>query len=224
MAEIFARNLRVVAAVHAGIVILLVLTGLWKGCERRKKDVVIPMEFLVAVPPAAEEKKAEKENTEDKIPSEVPLKTASRKPEEKKPVKKPVKISTKPAARPSETKPAAKPLSAEEIKKLLEKGARPSDRTVIPDDDSICFGLVQQAFHDAWVQPSAAEAGNAVVEAEIRLALDGTVLSSQVVKSSGVDVMDQSVVKALRFVRKVGGLDRGFLERHGAITISFRVE
>ena len=84
--------------------------------------------------------------------------------------------------------------------------------------------MVRQAFHDAWTQPSAVEAGDAVVEAEIRFSADGRVTSARVKKRSGIEAMDVSVAKALTYVKRVSGLTRDFLIRHDTITISFRVE
>ena len=84
--------------------------------------------------------------------------------------------------------------------------------------------MVKQAFHDAWAQPSAAEAGDAVAVAEIRFAADGAVISAKLKKPSGVAVLDQSVRRSLKYVKRVSGLTPDFLKRNSVITISFRVE
>lgn len=218
----FTRNLKIVSGVHLALIVFLLASGWFRGCERKNKDVIIPMEFLVEVPPAEQGPQA------DDIP--MVIKQPVKKPAEnpvpvKKPVKKTVKISHKVVQNPNITQPVKKPLTPEEIQKLLERGAKPSDRTVIPPtDDGLYYALVRQAFHDAWVQPSHAEAGDAIVEAEIRFALDGSVISARIKTPSGVTVMDTSVAKALGYVKRVSGLTRDFISRHDRITIDFKVE
>lgn len=219
MTSSFARNLKIVTGVHIALIACLFASGWFKGCSKPKKDVVIPLEFLVEVPASVQSQPDDGMT----IPAKDPVVKKPIKKPVKKPVKKPIKISDKVVSNPNIKKPV-KPLTPEEIQKLLAQGAKPSDRTVIPDDDTIHFAMVKQAFHDAWVQPSITEAGDAVVEVEIKFAGDGTVVGARLKTASGVSVMDASVEKALKYVKRVSGLTSDFLERHGTITISFRVE
>jgi len=218
----FARNLKIVTGVHLALLVFLLGSGWFRGCERKNKDIIIPMELLVEVPPSDPGQKTDdmpmliKEPVKKPVKDPVPI---------KKPEKKPVKISNKVVSDPNLNKPVSKPLTPEEIERLLLKGAKPSDRTVIPPtDDGLHYALVRQAFHDAWIQPSLEEAGNAVVEVEIRFAGDGSVISARISKPSGSAVMDASVAKALSYVRRVSGLTQDFISRHDRITINFKVE
>jgi hypothetical protein len=219
MTASFTKHLKIVASVHIILIIGLFVSGWMKSCTKSKKDVIIPMEFLVEMPAA------EQTAPVNDIPSPIkqPVKKPIKKPV-KKPTKKPIKISDTVITNPLNKRPPKKLLTAEEIQKLLDKGAKPSDRTVIPDDETIHFAMVKQAFHDAWAQPSAAEAGDAVAVAEIRFAADGAVISAKLKKPSGVAVLDQSVRRSLKYVKRVSGLTPDFLKRNSVITISFRVE
>lgn len=220
MSDTFARNLRIVTGVHVVLIGVLFVSSWVRSCKKARKDVVIPLEFMVQVPPA------EAPTVQNDIPvpaKKPPIKKSAEKPV-KKPVKKPIKISDKVITRPpNKSKPVKKPLSPEEIQKLLEQGAKPSDRTVIPEDDQIYKAMVKKAFMNAWAQPSLAEAGDAVTEVEIRLAGDGTVASARISKNSGVRALDESVAKSLRYVKRINGLSADFLSRYKVLTISFRV-
>ncbi len=221
MPDVFAKNLRIVTGVHVAVIGSLFISGWVRGCQSRKKDVVIPLEFMVEMP-AAEAPAVEPDVP---MPVKQPIKPPVKKPPVKKPpVKKPIKISDKVVQNPLNKKPPQKTLSAEEIEKLLNKGAKPSDRTVIPEDDQIYKAMVKQAFMEAWVQPSAAEAGGGVTVVEIRLAGDGRVVSARISKTSGIEALDESVARSLRYVKKVNGLSAGFVSRHETLTISFRVD
>jgi len=218
MATVFAKNLRVVTGVHVVIIAALFMSGWMSKLIKPRKDVVIPVEFLVAVPPSAPDKPVQNDFPAPvKKPADIPAK----KPPQKQ---KPIKISNKVVTNPNLTKtPPVKTLTPEEIQKLIDMGAKPSDRTVIPEDDQIYKGMVKKAFTDVWTEPSRAEVGDAVAEVEIRLAGDGTVVSAKLVKGSGVAALDESVVKALKFVKRVNGLSADFVSRYETLTISFRV-
>jgi len=212
----FARNLKIVTAIHVALIFMLLAAGWVRSCRKPKKDVVIPLEFLVEVPAS------EAQLIQNDIPS--PVKEPARKPPVKKPEKKPIKISDKVVTNPiNSTKPVKKPLTPEEIQKLLERGAKPSDRTVIPEDEQIYKAMVKKAFMDAWAQPSLAEAGDAVAVAEIHLGAGGAVVSARILKSSGVQALDESVTRSLTYVKRVRGLSSDFIARNETLTISFRV-
>jgi len=115
-------------------------------------------------------------------------------------------------------------MTEEEIRKLLAEGAKLSDHTSIPDEDSRCFEIVRRTLYGAWSQPGRAEAGNAQAEITLRLGPGGKILGSEIARPSGNRVLDRSVLDALNAVERISGLTAGFMERHKVITISFRVE
>ena len=222
MSTVFARNFRIVTVAHVLVIAALLMTGWIRGCARPRTEVVMPVEFLVAVPPSVSASVENDIPAPIKKPDDAPVK----KPDDipvKKPDKKPIKISDKVISNPNIKTPAQPTLSPEQIRELLLKGAKPSDHTVIPEDDQIYKGMVKKAFTDVWTEPSEAEAGGAVAVAEIRLARDGTVISARILQSSGNSAMDGSVAKALSYVKRVNGLSADFISRYEKLTISFRL-
>jgi hypothetical protein len=112
-----------------------------------------------------------------------------------------------------------------EIRRALALPRQDADRQpAAPDEEQRCLEIVRRTFYDAWIQPSAVEAGDAIAEARIRLAPNGAVRDRALVRKTGNVIMDDSVTAALRAVEKIPGLTAGFLRRHEVITISFKVE
>lgn len=218
----FGHNLRIVTVVHLVIVVGL---SVMSGCRwlfRPKPKEVIPIEFTVEVagqpsPQPAPVIKPDPPPTPASVPVPRPPEPALKKPPRKK-----IETSRKRVRRGgSDRKPT---LSAEEIQKLLDQGARPSDRTRIPDADARGFARVRAAFYEVWVQPSRAEVGGETVEARIVLASGGAVISGRISRPSGNAILDNSVRRALNAVKRVTGLPSGFEKRHREISIAFRVE
>ncbi|MBL7076511.1 MAG: TonB family protein [Kiritimatiellae bacterium] len=220
----FGHNLRIVTVVHIIIVIGL---SVMSGCRwlfRPKPKEVIPIEFTVEVAgELAQEPAPVVEPDPPPAPTPAPV-PAPRPPDPppKKPPRKKIETSQKRVRRGgSDRKPT---LSAEEIQKLLDQGARPSDRTRIPDADARGFARVRAAFYEVWVQPSRAEVGGEAVETIIVLGTGGKVISGRISRPSGNAVLDNSVRRALNAVKQVTGLPSGFEKRHREISIAFRVE
>lgn len=217
----FFRYFIIVALVH---VIVISATLVIPGCRemfRKKPPVVMPVEFLVEV------------SQPEQAPREPVVSTPAKpKPEPKKePKKKPVpkkrerpKIEKgKRITRTPKPDPNRKKLTEEEIKKLLDAGAKPSDRTSIPDEDARCLDIIRRKLHSSWTQPSSAAFG---LSAELRIGLrsGGAVTSHTIVRSSGSAEFDTSVMRAGETVRTITGLTSGFIKRYPTVTIEFRVE
>lgn len=95
---------------------------------------------------------------------------------------------------------------------------------VSADADAPYFAALKDAFYDAWIQPSYADAGGAATTVAFQLVGDGLVTRMSLSKSSGNPVMDASVMQAVRSVNRVEGLSADFVRRHQEIEIVFRVE
>jgi len=216
MSPRFRYYLKIVAAVHiVGLLVILLYPSLC-NLFRKKPETLVPIEFMVEVPPEPlPEVAPEPEPVLPEPPREKP-----------KPPKKDKKIerSNRKIKRNNDPKPPRKTLSPEEIKRLLAQGAKPADRTVIPDEDSRGFEMVRKALYRAWSQPSAAEAGDAIAEVSIRLGDGGRVLAAEMVKGSGNTAFDSSVKLALAAVKSIPRLPAGFVMRHNVVTVAFRVE
>lgn len=216
----FVHYLKIVAAVHIGVILLLVLISIGRVFFLSKPDVMLPVDFVVEVPsaPVVTEKPARV--VHEKEAQDMPSPTPEHEPERKRKIER-SKIRI---IRGSKERPARKQLSEKEIKKLLAQGAKAGDHTSIPDDDARCFEIVRQALYGAWVQPSAEEAAGAVAEASIRLRRDGIVVDRNLVRKSGNPVLDASVMQALHSIRRIAGLSSAFVNRHEVITVSFEIE
>lgn len=95
---------------------------------------------------------------------------------------------------------------------------------VSAEEDALSKGLIYQAFHDAWDQPGYADVGGSVVTVSVQLLGNGIVTRPVLVKSSGNEVMDASVMQAVRSVGRINGLSAEFVRKHSDIEFRFKVE
>jgi len=216
MGERFARTLRTVTVVH--VVILLLLTGgsCLKAFTRSRREIVMPIDFLVAVPlteQAAEPAPVIQEVAPRKSP--VPAKEAPKE-------KRKIQVSRDLVSRTSGQMPVKTP-SPEEIERLLREGAKPSDHTSIPSEDARCRARIRDKLYALWSQPSYAEVGELVTEVSLTLGPAGVVESIKLTSKSGNHVLDTSVQLAVESVSRIEGLTASFLQRHRTVTVSFQV-
>jgi len=221
----FLHSLKIVTAIHIGVLLVLFVTTGWRSFYHKKSDDMVPVEFVVEVPdsdpildfpePASKDVLS---IVEKHRPDDVPEQ------ELKKIAKKPIVPSQKKIRKPVEKKLPGKQLPLEEIKKLLAQGATPGDHTSVPDEDSRYFEVVRRVLYEAWNQPSVEEVGDAVVEVSIRLQQDGQIVARNMVRASGNAVMDASVLQAVNSVQQISGLSAAFLRTHEEILVSFRIE
>lgn len=207
----FGRILRVVAVIHIAVLAAVVLLPGLRSWFEPKRETTLPVEFVVEAP--AEPAPPLPSLPPPPSPSPPPIPAPRRV----------IERSTKRLEK-RQPRPETKPLTEEEIRTLLAQGAKLSDHTSIPDEDSRCFELVRRTLYGAWAQPAAAEAGDARAEVALRLDAGGRVVGREIVKPSGNSVLDTSVLVALNAVDRISGLTAGFMERHKVITILFRVE
>jgi outer membrane biosynthesis protein TonB len=235
----FKRSFRVVTVVHFAALLAMVLVSACQSLIRPRAEVHMPVEFVVEAPAgeAGEEQEPEIEPIAIPKPKPKPDPAVKPKPE---PVVKPVPApKPKPAppkprvakietskrlvTRPGSSKQPPK-LTDREIMEWLMKGAKLGDRTSIPDEESRGFEAVRNALYRAWNQPSQAEAGHAVAEVSLRLAMDGSVISADLSQRSGNPTLDVSVQRAMASVRRIDGVTAEFVKRHPVIEIAFKVE
>jgi TonB family protein len=229
------RSLKISTVMHAIVVTLLLVSPLlFTGFH--KSDPAIPVEFRVAVPQAAPEpwvKPSPPAPVETRRDSEEVV--LRREPSAMRTTPKSVdrqpavqhsqrKVTRYEPVRTTATVQSATPLSQSEIRRLLAMGAKPGNETVIPGAEARFLETIRTALYNAWSQPTAGEAGSAVVEVEIQLGADGVVTGWRIVKRSGVVVMDASVARALQGIRQIQGLTPTFIGAHATVTVAFRVE
>ena len=230
MSRRFWHHLKIVAIAHAAIVLIL-CAGSWiKALASRPTETIMPIEFVVRVPPAAVDPAPAPvpEPPQDPVPAPEPAPEPDPAPRpEPKPKPRPrkrIRVSERRVTRSTEPRSPEPALSAEEIKRLLDAGATPSDHTSVPDVDRRSLETLRRRLYGLWEQPSVAEVGGAVAEVSLRFRPDGTVVATELVHPSGNPVMDESVRRALKSVSRIEGLSATFLRQHPLITVAFRVE
>lgn len=149
-------------------------------------------------------------------PKSTPKKSASPKPSSSP--KASAKASPKPAAKTdgegNKTKPGeqktdgTKGPGVGEAKGKGTEGTGPGAGK--PSDFGWYFGGLRDRYYAVWAPPSVPDAATLVVTLKIRVKRDGTVLSHELVKSSGNSLMDGSVLDAAQQVTKIDPLPPGF--------------
>jgi len=204
----------VVALIHVGVVVLLIATSVLPNPFKREKDVMMAVDFMVDVTPLQEDAPADIGEPPEREDSPEP-------PERERPK---IERSRTKIRRPVPERETPR-LSPEEIRRRLAAGAEAGTRnTPVPDEDARCFSLIHRVLHEAWAQPSAEAAGDATATVAIRMDTSGRILERKLVKRSGNNELDVSVMTALNAVERIGGLSVAFLSRHDEITVSFKVE
>jgi len=209
----FTRTFKRVAVVHVALVGLFLLASLISmAIPRKRRQTAIPVDFLVAMP-ASERPVQQAVAPPLQREAVAPVKTPTKRP--------PIKPSTERAVRATgDPKPT---LTREQIQRLLDEGAKPADRTVIPAEEQRYFAIVRRVLYGAWQPPSSAEAGDSVAEVSLRLLPGGVIGGWKIAKPSGNALLDASVETALGSVRKIPNLSAEFLNSHKEVTISFQV-
>ncbi len=226
MRHSFWRYCKVVAIVHVAIVLLFTGFGWIRSLFRKKPELILPIEFVVDVTPQAEavtlQAPPEPPRPPDPPPPDeviIPEKIV-KPPREKKKIEIGKRVN-RPAEKPRPDKPR---LTPQEIARLLAMGAKPSDHTVVPDEDQRCMARIRDTLHAAWLEPSAEAAIGRESLLTIRLGRDGRITGGELERSSGSRELDTSVLQVLQTVRTISGLTPGFVARYPAVTIAFTVE
>jgi TonB family protein len=86
------------------------------------------------------------------------------------------------------------------------------------------YGLyLKKLYEGAWIPPMAGRGDEPIVEVEIVIAKDGTVLSSRVIKPSGRRELDNSINNALKRVRKARPLPEGTKDEKRLFKLEFNL-
>lgn len=234
MSDRFGRAVKVSTIVHLSLVAVLIVAALTARYMRRKpRERVTFVEFQVAVPPPPADVEVPAPTAEPKAPEPEPVAPIPKPKPQPQPKPKPkpkpkIERSTKRVKRAPETpqRPPEPALTPEEIRKLLDAGARPSDRTVLPEERpalGLYYAQVREAMYAAWEQPVGLPSGTKA-EGMIRVRRDGQVVENRLTRPSGHAVLDESVRAALRAVGRLRPLPENYTGRDLEITIVFELE
>jgi TonB family protein len=206
MSPAFKRYFLFSLATHLSVVLVILVLPFLLNLRKREKPREITMFVDLQTPPVAE----------------APQPEETVKPPPKKPPKK-IEKSTRRVRRP-EPKPDKPKLTEEQIRDLLEQNV-PRDRLAPPDDlPAWYYALVRQTMYEAWDQPSGVGAGEgASAQVEIRVLKNGNISRRRMTRSSGSQVMDDSIMKAVRSVTQLRALPAPYPRAHKDITIEFEL-
>ena len=138
-----------------------------------------------------------------------------------KDIKKGKRVGPVTSGRKDRTKaPTAKALSAAEIQRQLNAGARPGNRNQVPPNEaSRCSGVIQRAFREACKGLEASPTGEAPI-LKVTFGAGGTVRGVALLQSSGDRAFDAQVLAACRKkVRRINGLSSGFLDQQEYVEV-----
>ncbi len=223
MGSNFLRCFGIVAAVHAGIVLVMLAFGAIKGLFKDKSPDSVPITFMQA-PAVAEEPahfvESEPEPAGETEPEPPPQKDPE--PVETQPKRTPVEVSDRIVERALEQQQTPR-ITEDRIREALSEGVSQT-RPVTDDRDRLYQELIRRRFHEAWAQPGAEETEGLIVKARISLGAGGRVTAARLVNGSGNPAMDRSVSDALESVDRIEGLSEEFVERNKNVTIAFEVQ
>ncbi len=146
-----------------------------------------------------------------------------------KPEKKKIEVNKKRIKRTDETQektPLKPKLSKEDIARALggSVGASGSGQRADDGIPTWYYKEVQQAMFDQWKQPSdlTAAAGK-ITRVSIRVMKNGSIAKRELVSSSGVPLMDSSVMTAINSVSRMSPLPSSFQGDYKDIIIDFQL-
>jgi protein TonB len=230
------RALLMSVAGHLALVLLLIIGPLLARLLRPppKREMITFVE-LAPLPPAPPPP-APTQEPEQRKPEPHPTPIPEKPPERPKPPEKPkIQVSTNRIVRKPEPQPRPQPqqpeLTPEQIRKLLEANIRftpigtpaaagtPATNVT---DLTTYYAAVRDAMYAAWTQPSAVARGLRA-EVSIRVLRNGAVTQRRLTRSSGSQLMDDSLMQAVNSVSMLRPLPPEVRDPHLDITIEFVV-
>jgi protein TonB len=253
---------------HALLIGTLVTMSLFRGCAD-DSPTTMPMELLVDLPqndsrdPNAKElhddpaplkkeetKKPAPPPDKDDVPAsdkEAEPKKApppKKKPEARKPDPSPrkIEISKKLIKRGGPAGSGKSKLSAAEVQRLLDRGAKIGKNTLSETDlrrllnsdtrfgdgksitqEAVYLDAIKQTMYRAWDQPTSLGIAGLVAKVEFSFSADGSISGCRLTAPSGNATMDESVMHAAKSVPRINGIPVTFFASHRRITVAFEL-
>ena len=229
---------------HAGILFLLLVIPLLRGCFREKPKEAIFVEVITESAPSAvvqptpapadptppDPTPAEQEPETPEIPDPEPPKTPDPVPQDPAPAPKPDRPKwepkevipqnrrvTRPSPRPVQQTPPPKTISASDIKNAFSSAVSSSSAN---EHLAYCARL-QPSFYAVWHQPSTAPYGTQAI-ATIRVNAAGTITYRALTHPSGNAAFDQSVRTAINAINRLPTPPSVSVNRD--ITVTFEIQ
>ena len=220
--DLHRRGFKMSLVLHATLLAAMLVWPLfYRACNRNKPvEQLTFVQFTVSAPPPPAPETSAQPTPEPPKPEptdDIQLPDPSKPPETKKtePPKPPKDIrQTNRVVRRNALLPKDKPLSDAEIALLLKKGAVFGETTVIPDADQIMdgayFNHVHERMYAVWQQPAQLKNLPGLrTEVHIVVEPSGKISGRTQTRSSGNELMDASVMKAVNAVSNLKPLPGG---------------
>ncbi|MGA2028802.1 MAG: TonB family protein [Verrucomicrobiota bacterium] len=98
----------------------------------------------------------------------------------------------------------------------------------MPGDSSVAYAnyasVVKSIYEQAWMPPDNTASDDANAKVTVTIASDGTVISAQVISSSGDDSVDSSVQRTLDRVTFIAPFPEGTTDKQRTYTINFNLK
>lgn len=251
----FSSEMLLTTIIHGLLIGSILAVAMFRGCEDTS-PITMPMELFVEpppddggadqpAPPKDDIKPPEPPPDKDDIPEPKkiePKKVEPKKVEPKKvdpkkiePSKKLVKRNNTPMNRKSK-------LTAAEIQRLLDRGAKIGKSTMSDADlrrllnsetrfgdgksmtqEAVYLDVIKQTMYRAWDQPTSLGIAGLVTRVEFTFSPDGSISGSRLASPSGNATMDESVMRAAKSVRRVTGVPADYFISHRRITVVFEL-
>jgi TonB family protein len=218
------RVVLAIAGVHGGLVFALIFASMLKGClpknEKPKIIAVVSIDPIIVppVPPPERVKPPDppKPRPKLKTPEEIRQRNKGR-----TIIKRPVK--PEPVVKP---KPL---LQKEDLEDLIDP--QPPTPVDPPPQTPQAMSALQEVLVDlqrkayvAWEKPDGlASSRGKTASVQFRVHRFGRVMKYELVKSSGLTLMDQSVVRAAQAIKSVKRLPSAYKGEHYDFTIEFEL-
>lgn len=227
MANPFAQKAVISAGLHT-LIIAALLLGSLVSCGVRARRDLSPFDLQSLGQPG----KAGGGAVAVAVPAPVVkpedgLEVIKKKPPAQQPKPKPIPLQPKPTPAPKYTQNDIKKLLGEAVKDV-GSGAAPlghygaGSGGGVYDPLGWYYAMVRAAMYEAWQQPSALGGQKGLVtSALIKVKRDGLIVTRELVRSSGNQLMDRSVLDAMESVKQLQALPPGFGGDYKEITIDF---
>ena len=205
MKKLFLRNTLLSAAIHIAIVTILLIFSITLYQKRHARHEITTFIDL---------KMPDNENVSASatIPEPIAVKPRKRIELSKKLVKRSVT-------------PQRQNVTRHGVQTILKKAMEPvSDRNKDITAVDEYLSSVRAMMYKAWHQPGSLSAESGLVtHVLIRVANDGRIMSRKMIESSGNEVMDSSVMKAVNSVDRIRKMPVGSGNRYKNISIAFEL-
>jgi len=225
MTEGIGITVKRVAIAHVLVIAAVLSMPLWEGCGSAEVEA-IPVGLVFEAPRLDTPARAEPASPVEQAPAAPASEEIPQAPKPPPRKRTPVDVSKKRVTRDGQKAPppSAPTPSKQALNKLLAGVSTPATLSATSaSENQRDLALVQRTMYDAWRRPVAQAPVGTIASVSITFGPNGSIRSFRLVGTSGIPVMDESVLEAVRSVTQIPGLPASFIKSHPSLTIAFEV-